>query len=161
MPWHIPSDFAHFKRTTMGKPLIMGRKQFESVGKPLPGRVNIVVSRQVGYQPDGVLVINDFNAAIAHAKSIARADGVDEIMIIGGGEIYRLGMELADRLYISHVELEVGADKGEVKGEAKTLFPPIDPPVWRVEREIDVHPKPADQAPYTIKVYARIEPGAH
>ena len=157
MPWYIPSDFAHFKRVTMGKPIIMGRKQFETVGKPLPGRVNIVVSRQEGYQPDGVIVISDFEAAIAHAKAVALGDGVDEVMIIGGGEIYELGMKIAQKLYISHVGLSVKADLGtQVVG-----FPPVLPEQWKVERELPVNASPRDEVTYSIKVYTRIGPLAH
>lgn len=152
IPWYIPSDFKHFKRMTMGKPMIMGRKQFESVGKPLPGRTNIVVSRQSGYQPDGVIVINDFDAALAHAKTIAEADGVDEVMIIGGGEIYALGMAVADRLYISHVALSP---------EGKTLFPPIDPAKWHLTENMDVETSERDEAVYKVCVYARVDGLAH
>lgn len=146
MPWHISSDFQHFKRTTMGKPIVMGRKQYESVGRPLPGRVNIVVSRQKGYQPDGVIVIDDFMAAIDHAKAIAEADCVDEVMIIGGGEIYRLGMSIADRLYISHIAL---APAGEI------TFPEIDAAEWRIEAEPDVITSDKDSAKYKIAIYTR------
>src|SRR5690606_3542913 len=75
IPWHIPSDFAWFKRTTLGKPMIMGRKQFETVGKPLPGRTNIVVTRQHGYQPQGVVVAASLDAALDAARDIAVRDG--------------------------------------------------------------------------------------
>ncbi len=146
IPWRIPSDFAHFKRTTMGKPMVMGRKQFESVGRPLPGRTNIVVTRQAGYQPDGVIVINDLTAAIAHARTIAEADGADEVMVIGGGEIYRQAMPLADRLYISHVAL---SPEGEV------FFPEIDPAIWQVSDRLEVLPSEKDAAAYKICVYTR------
>src|SRR5215218_3976618 len=84
IPWKIPSDMAFFKRTTIGKPIVMGRKQFESVGRPLPGRTNIVVTRQRGYQPDGVIVIDSLEAAVERAAAIAQADGAGEAMIIGG-----------------------------------------------------------------------------
>ena len=151
MPWRIPSDFAHFKRTTMGKPIVMGRKQFETLGKPLPGRVNIVVSRQAGYQPDGVIVINDFKAAIAQAKTIAVAEGGREVMIIGGGEIYKLGLSIADRLIISHVELDVGRP-----GEDELVeFPAIDLKAWKIAKELPVIPDSRDQGTYSIKVYHR------
>ena len=121
LPWRIPSDLAFFKKVTMGKPLVMGRKQYESVGRPLPGRVNIVVSRQVGYQPEGVLVISDFKAALDHARTIAAADGASEVMVIGGGEVYTLAMPYAHRLYLTEVDL---APEGD------TRFPVIDPKVW-------------------------------
>ena len=157
MPWYIPSDFAHFKRITMGKPIIMGRKQFETVGKPLPGRGNIIISRQAGYQPDGVIVINDFEAAIAHAKTIALADGVDEIMIIGGGEIYEQGMKIAQKLYISHVKLRLEA----VPDTENIRFPAILPEEWKIEEELPLSASPRDEAAYSIKVYTRIGPLAH
>ncbi len=152
IPWRIPSDFVHFKRTTMGKPLIMGRKQFESVGHPLPGRTNIVVSRQKNYQPDGVVVINDFDAAIDHARSIALADGAKQVMIIGGGQIYQQGMALADRLCLSHVELDVAGD---------VVFPKLDLADWEMVEQLPVNPNERDQAAYSIKVYARRVDKAH
>ncbi|MCF6326130.1 MAG: dihydrofolate reductase [Devosiaceae bacterium] len=157
MPWRIPSDFAHFKRSTMGKPMIMGRKQFETVGKPLPGRTNIVVSRQQGYQPDGVIVINDFEAAVSHAKEIALADGVDEIMIIGGGEIYEMAIKIADKMIISHVELEAaGTGRDDV-----IKFPDIDLNTWQIAKELAVLPHDRDQATYSIKVYLNRNASLH
>jgi len=149
MPWYIPSDFAHFKRATMGKPMIMGRKQFETVGRPLPGRTNIVVSRQQGYQPDGVIVINDFAAAISHAKNVAKADGVNEIMIIGGGEIYALAMSIADRLIISHVEFLVKT----MPSDKVIKFPDIVVDKWREDKDLPFIANERDDAAYSIKVY--------
>ena len=146
MPWRLPSDFAHFKRTTMGKPLIRGRKTFESIGKALPGRVNIVVTRQKGYQPDGVLVIDSLDAAIDHARTIAEAEGVDEVFIGGGGELYREAMPLADRLYITEVDL---APQGD------TVFPAIDHSVWVVVDEPEVPLTGKDTASFRVKVYER------
>lgn len=146
IPWEIPSDMAFFKRMTMGKPIVMGRKQFETVGKPLPGRTNIVVTRQKGYQPNGVLVMDGLEAAIDHARTIARADAADEAMVIGGGEIYAQAMPLADRLYISHVELSPGGD---------TFFPPIDPSVWEVLDEPQVPLTGRDSASFSVRVYTR------
>lgn len=152
IPWRIPSDFAYFKRTTMGKPMIMGRKQFETVGKPLPGRTNIVVTRHPGYASEGVLVVDSIDAALARATEIAAADGVDEIMIIGGGEIYAQLLGRADRLYISHVDL---APAGDV------LFPAIDPAVWEVIEHPELTPSEKDAATYRVNVYARRKPSAH
>ncbi|MFD1944978.1 dihydrofolate reductase [Paradevosia shaoguanensis] len=146
MPWRLPSDFAHFKRTTMGKPLIMGRKTFESIGKALPGRINIVVTRQKGYQPDGVLVIDSLDAAIDHARTIAEAEGVDEVFIGGGGELYCEAMPLADRLYITEVDL---APQGD------TVFPSIDHNVWVVVDEPEVPLTGKDTASFRVKVYER------
>ena len=146
LPWRLPSDFAFFKRTTLGKPLIMGRKTFESIGKPLPGRTNIVVTRQPGYQPDGVVVIDSLEAALRRAQTIAEADGAEEIMIGGGGEIYRAALPLADRLYITHVE---AAPEGD------TTFPDIDPAVWATAEVVNIASSPRDSAAFCVKIYAR------
>jgi len=146
LPWRIPSDMAFFKRTTMGKPIVMGRKQFESVGRPLPGRTNIVVSRQEGYQPEGVLVFSDFAAALDHAKSIAAADGASEVMIIGGGEIYALALPHADRLYLTEVDLDAEGD---------TRFPEIGLDEWVCIERTEATPSERDDAAYRIAVYER------
>lgn len=150
MPWHLPGDFAHFRRTTLGKPVIMGRKTFESIGKPLPGRTNIVVSRQPGYQPEGVIVIDSLAAALDHAQAIATADGVAEVIVAGGAEIYRQAMPAADRLYITHVDLAPAGD---------ARFPPIDPGVWRLVEVLDVQPGARDSAAFRVKLYERRDSG--
>ena len=147
IPWRISSDMAFFKRATMGKPIIMGRKQYESAGRPLPGRTNLVVSRQVGYQPEGVIVINSLEAAIDHALSMAETDGVDEAMIIGGGDIYAQGINRADWLYISHVAVSPVGD---------VFFPAIDASIWVETATPPVEPSPKDEATYRIAVYQRI-----
>jgi dihydrofolate reductase len=147
IPWRLPGDFAHFKRTTTGKPLIMGRKTFESIGKALPGRTNIVVSRQEGYQPEGVLVISSLEAALEHAQAIAAAELADEVIIGGGAQIYEDGMGFADRLYITHVAL---------KPEGDTYFPVIDPLVWTDAGGIEVPPNPQDSAAFRVRVYERL-----
>lgn len=152
IPWRVPSDMAFFKRTTLGKPIVMGRKQYETVGKPLPGRTNIVVTRQQGYQPEGVLVFHDIEAALKEAHQIAETDGVDEIMIIGGGELYRQLMGRADRLYITHIDL---APAGDVR------FPAIASEQWVVVDLPEVLPSPKDEATYRVKVYERRRDAAH
>lgn len=146
IPWRIPSDMQFFRRTTMGKPVVMGRKQYETVGKPLPGRTNIVITRQPGYQPEGVVVVPSIDAALEKARAVAIADGVEEIMIIGGGEIYAQLMDRADRLYVSHIAL---SPEGDVR------FPAIDPAVWQVIDSPDVAPSEKDDAAYRVNVYAR------
>ena len=152
IPWRVPSDMAFFKRTTMGKPIIMGRKQFETVGKPLSGRANIVITRQRDYQPEGVLVVHDIETALEQARRIAEADGVDEIMIIGGGELYAQLMGRADRLYITHIDLQPTGD---------VLFPAIAPEQWTVVDLPEVAPSPKDEASYRVKVYERRQDAAH
>ena len=151
IPWRLPTDFAHFKRTTLGKPLIMGRKTFESIGKPLPGRTNIVVTRRDDYRPDGVEVFHSLAEALDRAQVIAASDGADEVMIGGGGEIYREAMPLAERLYVTHVA-------ATPTGDAR--FPPIDPRQWEVEAEPEVLRTERDSADFSVKVYRRREPGA-
>lgn len=146
LPWRLPTDFAHFKRSTLGKPIVMGRKTFESIGKPLPGRTNIVVSRQAGYQPDGVLVINELAAALDHARSIADADGADEAMVIGGASIYKQAMPYSERLYITHVALSPAGD---------AVFPAIDPRLWREVESLDIRPHEKDSADFCVKIYQR------
>ncbi len=152
IPWRIPSDFAWFKQTTMGKPMVMGRKQFETFAKPLPGRPHIVVTRQHDYRPEGVLVRHSLQEALAAARRLAEASEQDEIMVIGGGDIYAQALPLADRLYISHVDLEPDGD---------VHFPPIDPAEWRVVDEPDMPRSERDAANYTIRVYDRIHGSAH
>lgn len=146
LPWKLPSDFAFYKATTMGKPLIMGRKTFESIGRPLPGRTNIVVTRQAGYAPDGVNVVASLDEAIGIAKAQATRDGVDEIFINGGGEIYRQAMPLAERLYITHVDAEPEGD---------TNFPDISASEWDSTVLDDVRPGERDSANFTMKLYSR------
>jgi dihydrofolate reductase len=146
IPWRLPTDFAHFRRTTMGKPVIMGRRTFDAIGKPLGGRVNIVVSRRPGYQSDGVLVFNDLGAALDHAQAIAAADGASEVMILGGETIYRQAMGVADRLYVTHVEL---APEGDAR------FPAIDPAAWVGEEIRGIVPGDRDSAGFRVFTYTR------
>jgi dihydrofolate reductase len=152
IPWRIPSDFAWFKQTTMGKPMLMGRKQFETFPKPLPGRPHVVVTRRSDYAPDGVLVANSLNDGLALARDFALGAGVDEIMVIGGGDIYAQAIAVADRLYISHVDL---APEGDVR------FPDIDPGIWAVVDAPEVPRSERDEALYHIKVYERLDRRSH
>lgn len=103
LPWHIPADLQYFKRATLGKPVIMGRKTFESIGRPLPGRTNIVLTRQPGFAAEGVRVAATLADALQQASQQAEADGVDELMVIGGAAVYAEALPLADRLYITRV----------------------------------------------------------
>ena len=103
LPWHIPADLRHFKTVTMGKPIVMGRKTFESIGRPLPGRKNIVVTRRPDFEVSGVSVVHNLEAAEALATETAQGDGQTEIMIIGGGEIYALALPRVGRIYLIEV----------------------------------------------------------
>ena len=127
MPWHIPEDFRHFKSVTMGKPVIMGRKTFESIGKPLPGRGNIVVSRS--FSAEGVEVRSSLEEALALAKEIAGRDGVDEIMIIGGGQIYEQALPITDRVYLTEVH--------QVIADGDAFFPALNKNEWRETTRAD------------------------
>lgn len=121
LPWHLPEDLRYFKQVTMGKPIIMGRKTFESIGRPLPGRTNIVITRDPAYAPDNVKVVHSLDAAFDMAESIAMIDGVDEAMIIGGAQIYEQALEKADRLYLTQVHADVHGD---------AWFPAFHPGEW-------------------------------
>lgn len=120
IPWHIPEDFAHFKKITTGHPVIMGRKTFESIGKPLPGRTNIIITRNTGYQAADCIVVDSIEKAIEEAKkhpassrlSGGQAAGKDqeEIFVIGGGEIYKQAMPYIDKLYLTVVKGSFVAD---------------------------------------------------
>lgn len=104
MPWHLPADFAWFKRCTMGKPIVMGRKTYESIGRPLPGRKNIVISRDTSLAIDGVEVVQSIEQAIDAAGD------VKELMIIGGGSIYAACLPLTQRLYLTFIDAQIDGD---------------------------------------------------
>ena len=110
LPWHLPEDLQYFRRVTMGKPVIMGRKTFESIGRPLPGRSNVVISRDPQFCADGVSVVDSLDAALALASDIALTDGVDELVVIGGEQIYREALPRARRLYLTEVHADVEGD---------------------------------------------------
>lgn len=147
MPWRLSSDMKRFKALTIGKPVIMGRKTFESIGRPLDGRVNIVITRNRGFRAEGVTVTPTFELALVAAEETARAAGDDEIMVIGGGETYAAAIDLADRLYITHVE---------ERPEGDAVFPAIDPGIWRAASADRVPAGPKDSAATTFVVYERI-----
>ncbi|MCG7436131.1 MULTISPECIES: dihydrofolate reductase [Lysinibacillus] len=120
MPWHLPGDLQYFKNKTMGKPMIMGRKTFESIGRPLPGRRNIVITRDENYHAEGTETVTSLEEAIAIAGD------VEEIMIIGGEQIFRLSMEMADRLYITKINHSFRGD---------TFFPSYEEKFVKVSAE--------------------------
>ena len=126
LPWHLPADLKHFKAITMGKPIVMGRKTWESIGRPLPGRLNIVITRNRALEIPGVAVVGSFEEALA------RAGDVPEVAVIGGAELFRSALPLASRVYFTRVH-------GTVEGEIK--FPVLDPSQWR---EVERSQHPAD-----------------
>lgn len=148
--WRLPSELKHFKALTMGKPLVMGRKTFQSIGRLLPGRETIVVTRDRRFSPDGALVAHSIDAALAIAAERAAAMGADAVVIAGGGELYAQTIGRASRLAITEVALEP-------EGDAR--FPPIDLEVWReVKRERGVR-GPREEADFAFVEYARVKPG--
>jgi len=110
LPWYLPADLQYFKRTTMGKPIVMGRKTYESIGRPLPGRTNIVISNNRDYTAEGVAVVSSLEQALAYAGEVALIDGSEELMVIGGATIYAAAIPLADRLYVTEVHATVEGD---------------------------------------------------
>ncbi|MBL1419850.1 MAG: dihydrofolate reductase [Alphaproteobacteria bacterium] len=147
MPWHISGDLKYFKAQTMGKPMIMGRNTFESMGK-LPGRTSIVISRNVDYVAgDGVIVVASLDEAVTSATEIAVRDGQDEAMIVGGAQIYALALPHADRLYLTEVDIEP-------KGDAH--FPQCDRTAWTEVSRERITASAKDEADYALVVLDRL-----
>jgi len=146
LPFRQSSDLKRFKALTIGKPVIMGRKTFLSIGRPLPGRTNIVVSRDPGFAAPDVLAAVDLEAALAAARGDSLRRGSDEIAVIGGTDIFAQTMPLADRLEITHVHARPDGD---------TYFPPIDPDSWRAVARSEHPPGPRDEAAFDHVTYAR------
>lgn len=142
LPWRLPADLKHFRELTLGKPVLMGRKTFESIGKPLSGRRNIVLTRAAGVTIEGCTVVNSLDDAIDAAGE------ADELMIIGGAEIYRESLELANRIYLTRVHTAVEGD---------TRFPDLDYDEWR-ETSIEEHaPDERNEHAYSFEVLERLE----
>jgi dihydrofolate reductase len=142
LPWHISSDLKRFKATTMGKPLIMGRKTWDSLPqKPLPGRHNIIITRQKGFAAEGATVVASADAALAVAGA------VPEVCVIGGGEIFDLFMDRATRIYLTEIDADVDGD---------TTAPRLDDRDWRVASSEAVPAGPLDSASFTLEVLERV-----
>lgn len=124
IPWHLPADFKHFKELTMGHPIVMGRKTFESIGKVLPGRTNIVVTRDADYRHEGVITVASPDAAIAAA---AGSPGGEEVFVIGGAEVYKIFLPRAEKVYLTQVH---GAFEGDV------FFPELGENEWQLTNSI-------------------------
>jgi dihydrofolate reductase len=147
LPWRISSDLKRFKQVTLGKPVVMGRKTWDSLPrKPLPGRVNIVISRTLAEAP-GALVRRDLDEALEAAEAAALADGADEICIIGGAQIYAAVLARASCIYLTEVDL---APQGDSR------FPALDPAQWREVSSERVEPAAGDDAGFTARVLERV-----
>lgn len=141
LPWHLPNDLKHFHELTMGKPVIMGQKTFESIGKPLPGRTNIIITLDKNYTAPGCIVVHSIEESLAAAKNFKEA------MIIGGASIYKQFLPLAHRLYLTLIDAAIeGAD---------AFFPEIDYSAWQEVDRVENKPDKDNQYPYTFLILER------
>lgn len=146
LPWRLPTDMRHFMSTTMGKPVLMGRKTMESMKAPLPGRTNIVLTRDTSWQREGARVVHGLDDALALAEQQCLIDGQDELMVIGGADIYSLCLPLADRLYVTHVS---GHPEGDV------FFPDFDLDHWDCVSRVEHTADERHSADFVIAQYTR------
>jgi dihydrofolate reductase len=147
LPWRLSSDLKTFRRLTMGKPLVMGRRTFQSLGKPLDGRDNIVVTRDRSFRADGADIVPDLDAALILARRYGAQRHVGEIMVIGGGDIYAQVLPIATRLYWTEVDAEPEGD---------TWFPAFDRAAWREVAREDIPRGPKDDAAATLVTLERV-----
>jgi dihydrofolate reductase len=148
LPWKLSSDLKRFKEITLGKPVIMGRKTWDSIGRPLPGRPNIVVTRDANFMAGGASVYSNLEVAIAAARAMAIATGTREVCVIGGGELYAQTIDQADRLYVTEV---TAAPVGDA------TFPPFLEANWTQVERRDFPSGPKDDHAFTMKVLDRVE----
>ncbi|MEL7045590.1 MAG: dihydrofolate reductase [Pseudomonadota bacterium] len=145
LPWDLPADLAYFRRRTMGKPILMGRRTFESIGRPLPGRSNIVITRNENYEAEGMRVVASVEEALELAEQIALIEGSEEMVVIGGAEIYALAMPRLDTLYLTRVHAEPAGD---------AWLPEIDWDSWE-EREREEYAAAGAHPAHTFLTYTR------
>jgi dihydrofolate reductase len=147
LPWYLPNDLKYFKATTMGKPIIMGRKTYESIGKPLPGRTNIVITSNREFSAEGVKVAHTIDEAMNIADAVAVLEGAQEVVVIGGSEIYALFLPKTDRLYLTEVHAEVEGD---------AFFPELDWSRWQEQGREDFSKEGPNPYDYSFVVYQRV-----
>ncbi|GHC18763.1 dihydrofolate reductase [Aidingimonas halophila] len=145
LPWYLPEDLKFFKAITLGKPLVMGRKTFASIGRPLPGRLNIVVTRDEHFHHDGIRVCRDLPSALKLADAQAIIDGAEEIIVMGGGQIYEQALPYADRLYLTEVHIDVEGD---------AYFPAWAADEWQEVQRVSGNPQEGQPA-YDFVAYQR------
>jgi dihydrofolate reductase len=146
LPWRLKSDMAHFRKLTMGKPVVLGRKTFQSIGKPLAGRTTIVISRDENFSAPGIVVARNFAAALETARGDALRRNAGAIIVAGGADIYVQALPLAARLVITEVHKRVDGD---------ARFPAIDPKLWRETARSAQKPGPQDEVEFALVVYER------
>ena len=139
MPWHLPDDLKRFKALTMGKPMLMGRKTFESIGKPLPGRTSLVLTRDAQWRAEGVTVVRSFDEAVERAGAVA------EVCVVGGAEIFRLAMPRAQRIHLTRIHADIPGD---------IVFPSISESEWR---EVERAEHPADERHQYAMTFSTLE----
>ena len=149
LPWRIKSDLRHFRRLTINRPVVMGRKTWESIGKPLKDRTNIVITRDKHYAAEGIVVADSLEKAMEIAREDATARGTDEIAVIGGSGVFDESLPVADRLEITEVH---DAPEGD------TYFPKIDRKTWRETRRVRQEAAPDDDAAISFVTYERVRP---
>jgi dihydrofolate reductase len=143
MPWHLPNDLKHFKNVTWAMPVIMGRKTFESMGKPLAGRKNIIITRQSDYKPEGAIAVSSLDDAVTVAKEM----DAKEVFVIGGGEIYKMAWEKASRVYLTRIKLETDGD---------TFFPEIHPDKWKLISQKNFDGDEKNAYPHSFQTWERV-----
>jgi dihydrofolate reductase len=148
LPWRLKSDMALFKALTMGKPVIMGRRTWDSLPKkPLPGRMNVVLSRDGSFEPPGALVCESLDEAVQIAREQAAEDGVDEVCVIGGAEAAKAALPKVSRIYLTEIEADLDGD---------VVLPPIDETGWREVRREHHDAGEGDEFPFTFRVLERV-----
>jgi dihydrofolate reductase len=146
LPWRLKSDMAHFRALTVGNPVALGRKTYQSIGKPLAGRTTIVISRDKNFSAPGIVVAPNFNAALETARGDALRRNAGAIIVAGGADIYAQALPLATRLVITQVHKRVDGD---------ARFPAIDPKLWRETARSEQKPGPQDDAAFAFVTYER------
>ncbi|KMQ73701.1 dihydrofolate reductase [Marinobacter subterrani] len=148
LPWYLPGDLRYFKQATMGKPIIMGRKTWDSIGRPLPGRMNVVISRNETWEaPTGTVAAKSLQEALVKAEAQAELEGGDEVMIIGGGQIYAEALPMVDRMYVTLVHAEVEGD---------AFFPEVNWEEWEEIGREDFSASDNNPYDYSFVVYQRL-----
>jgi dihydrofolate reductase len=146
LPWRLKSDLAHFRKVTTGHPVVMGRKTYLAIARPLPARTNIVVTRDPSFAARGIVAVGSLAAALAAAQGDALRRGASAIMVIGGADIYAQTIAAASRLELTRVHESPDGD---------ARFPDVDPQVWQEVARADHAAGPGDDAPFTIHTYLR------
>lgn len=146
LPWYLPNDLKYFKQVTMGKTVIMGRRTWESLKRPLPGRENVVVTRQPDYEADGARVVTSLEEALILAEHVAFICGQDEVVVIGGEQIYQQALPYMDRIYLTEVHADIEGD---------THFPALDGSQWREAVREDFSAEGPNPYDYSFVVYDR------